>query len=221
MKQTPAHDKYNDTIFSLLCELKPKNVVEVGCMRGSLAAAYFQIDKDCNWIGIDIDQENIEYAKKSCSEAIILDIEKMSDDDYFKYKNADIWIFGDVLEHLYNPWALLAKIRLNCKENVKILACIPNSQHWNFQARINSGMIQYENDGLFDRTHIRFFSKVTMIELFEGNNFLIEKMISRSISFPGFEKYMPFIRGMAEASGMDPNQVELDSKVFQYVIQAS
>lgn len=221
MKQTPAHDKYNDTIFTLLNELAPQNVVEVGCMRGTLAKAYFETHPNSIWHGIDIDEDNIEFAKHVCTDAVVANVEHMTEADYARYQDSDAWIFGDVLEHLYNPWELLKKIRLNAKKDFTIIACIPNSQHWNFQARVNSGMMQYENDGLFDRTHIRFFSRTTMVELFDQSGYDVEKMFARNISFPGAERYMPHIRAMAQASGMDPDQAERDASAFQYVICAT
>ncbi len=221
MKQTPAHDKYNDTIFSLLNEYKPQNVVEVGCMRGSLAKAYLEIHPNSIWHGIDIDEDNIEISKNICTDAVVANVENMTEIDYARYKDSEVWVFGDVLEHLYNPWELLKKIRLNANRKITIIACIPNSQHWNFQARVNSGMMQYENDGLFDRTHIRFFSRITMIELFETSGYSVDKMFSRNISFPGADRYMPHIRAMAEISGVNPDQAEQDASAFQYVICAT
>jgi ubiquinone/menaquinone biosynthesis C-methylase UbiE len=221
MKQTPAHDKYNDTIFTLLNELAPQNVVEVGCMRGTLAKAYFEVHPNSIWHGIDIDEDNIEFAKEICTDAVVANVEHMTESDYARYQTSDAWIFGDVLEHLYNPWELLKKIRLNAQKDFTVIACIPNSQHWNFQARVNSGMMQYENDGLFDRTHIRFFSRTTMVELFEQSGYDVTQMFARNISFPGADKYMPHIRAMAQASGMDADQAERDASAFQYVICAT
>jgi 2-polyprenyl-3-methyl-5-hydroxy-6-metoxy-1,4-benzoquinol methylase len=200
--------------------LKPSSVVEVGCMRGTLAQAYKQTNPDCIWHGIDIDEDNIHHAKNICDDAVVADVEKLSSADFIKYEQADTWIFGDVLEHLYDPWRLLKQIRNHTKSDFTVIACIPNSQHWNFQARVNSGQMHYENDGLFDRTHIRFFSRITMIELFQQSGYTVEKIFARNISFPGAELYMPFIREMAKVSGVDPDQAERDASAFQYVIYA-
>ena len=220
MEQTPSHDLFNSSILSLLHEVHPKFVVEVGCMRGTLAREYLKDDSHCRWYGIDIDKSNIEFAKDICTNAYLANIEKMTDLEMMNFKEADTWIFADVLEHLYDPWILLEKIKMNASNEVNVLACIPNSQHWSFQAKINSGMMQYVNDGFFDRTHIRFFSRITMVELFVKAGFTIEKILSRTIEFNGFQKYIPYIRGMAEANNLDPNQAEADALAFQYVIQA-
>ena len=200
--------------------MQPEKVVEVGCMRGTLARVYLETHPHCVWHGIDIDPENIEHAKKVCTEGYLANIEQMTDLELRHFSNADTWIFGDVLEHLYDPWKLLDRIKLNAVNDFNIVACIPNSQHWSFQARINSGMMQYEDDGFFDRTHIRFFSRLTIIDMFLKAGFDIESMFSRVIGFQGSEKYMPHIRAMAQVSGMDPEQAENDAMVFQYVVHA-
>jgi 2-polyprenyl-3-methyl-5-hydroxy-6-metoxy-1,4-benzoquinol methylase len=220
MKQTPAHDIYNQSIFSILCDLKPHKVVEVGCMRGALAKAYLDLNPECQWHGIDIDEDNIKTAQHICTKAVTANIEHLTLADLKGYEDADLWIFADVLEHLYNPWELLRKLKLNACKEFNVLACIPNSQHWSFQARINSGMMQYENEGLFDRTHIRFFSRITMIELFQQSGFEIQKMLARNFDFPGSTQFMPHIRAMAEVNGLDPAQAEKDATAFQYVVCA-
>jgi len=220
IKQTPAHDGFNDTIFSILMDHKPKNIVEVGCMKGTLAKNYRIHFPDCNWHGIDIDEDNINEAKLNCTSTQLVNIEELPSESFEKLNKFDTWIFGDVLEHLYNPWRLLKKIKDNSNGQVRVIACIPNSQHWNFQARINAGLMQYQNDGLFDRTHIRFFSRITMIEMFEQADFSIEQIISRKIS-QGGEKYMQCIRTMAELSGVNAEQAEADSNAIQYVIVAT
>ena len=135
----------------------------------------------------------------------------------FKYlSDADLWIFADVLEHLYNPWKLLE--RINCsRSGVEIIACIPNSQHWSFQARVNSGDINYESHGLFDKTHIRFFSEKTMTDLFESTGYKIINIVPRIFNFPGQDKYDQCIYEFAKLSGIDPIAAVQKSKVFQYV----
>ena len=221
MKQTPSHDLFNDSIFNLLEEIQPKLVVEVGCMRGHLAQAYLKTDPSCIWHGIDIDEGNIAHAKDICTHAHLVNIEKMTDLELMHFNDADTWIFGDVLEHLYNPWKLLEKIKSNATRHTNVIACIPNSQHWSVQARINSGMMQYDDDGFFDRTHIRFFSRITIAEMFVNAGFTIEKMFARNILFEGAENFIPHIRAMSQASGLDPEQAESDAIAFQYVIQAN
>lgn len=220
MKQTPAHDKYNDSILHLLNSNQPKSVIEIGCMRGTLAKEYLNNFKECQWTGIDIDSDNIVEAKKYCNYTILGNIEELNLTSIPNISNAECWIFGDVLEHLRDPWRLLEKIREVSPSQTKIIACIPNSQHWSFQVRINAGMLDYQDDGLFDRTHLRFFSRETIIKMFVNAGYSIQTMHSRNFNFPGYEKYIPSIRTMASLTGIDPNQAEADAMAYQYVVEA-
>jgi 2-polyprenyl-3-methyl-5-hydroxy-6-metoxy-1,4-benzoquinol methylase len=219
MKQTPAHDLYNDTILALMPPTL-KRVLEVGCMRGSLCRVYRELNADCRWVGVDIDPDNIEVARSVCAETHCRDIETIGEDEYKQWSDVDAWIFGDTLEHLRDPWAVIAKVRKVLPANGMIIASIPNAQHWSFQARVNVGQFRYENDGLFDRTHLRFFTRTTIFEMFESAGYRIESAIARKIDSPRAAAYIPHIRAMSQASGHDPDVAEADAMAFQYVVRA-
>jgi len=219
MKQTPSHDLFNDSILAMLPPNLDK-VVEVGCMRGTLAKEYMKTSPGCKWIGIDIDDDNVTVAQQVCYQALCADIEKMTDAELDALFPADVWVFGDVLEHLRDPWLLVRKLRSRMTQGNALIACIPNAQHWSFQARLNIGEFRYEDSGLFDRTHLRFFTRKTILEMFESNGFKVESAVSRIFNFPGGDKYMPHIRAMAIASGHDPELAEKDAMAFQYAVRA-
>lgn len=96
-------------------------------MRGNLAQAYLNVNPNCVWHGIDIDEANIAYATGICTHTYLANIEQMTDLELRNFQSADTWIFGDVLEHLYDPWKLLEKVKTNAASNVNVIACIPNS----------------------------------------------------------------------------------------------
>ncbi len=104
---------------------------------------------------------------------VVGDIEHMSDEMFDSLLPSICWIFGDVLEHLYDPWSVLRRIRESMPPQASVVACIPNAQHWSVQARLNCGAFRYEDKGLMDRTHIRWFTKTTIDELFHSCGFAI------------------------------------------------
>jgi len=57
-----------------------------------------------------------------------------------------------------------------------------------------------------------------MISLFESTGYKVESVFARTFNFPGYEKYIPFIRGMASASGVNADQAVADAMPFQYVL---
>lgn len=219
MKQTPLHFDYNPDILKMMPN-NLKRVVEVGCSSGSLAKAYTSVNPDCRYTGIEIDAEYAEVARQFCGEVVSGNIEHFDEEKFLELFPSDCWIFGDVLEHLYDPWALLKRIRLQLAPDAQIIACIPNAQHWSIQADLNCGQFRYQDMGLMDRTHIRWFTKITIIEMFVSSGYKIIEGRARIFDHPDREKILPAIRAMALASGADPLQAENDAIPFQWLVRA-
>jgi SAM-dependent methyltransferase len=197
-----------------------KKIVEVGCSRGALARAYLQNNPGCDYVGLEIDADSALLASRICRSVICADVESMTDDAFAAFSPSDCWIFGDSLEHLRDPWTLLRRIKNHLTPGGMIVACIPNSQHWSFQARLGCGLLRYEDQGLLDRTHLRFFTRITMIDLFESSGYRLVEGYPRIFNEPEREKFLPAIRAMALAAGADPAVAEKDAIPLQYVVKA-
>jgi tRNA A58 N-methylase Trm61 len=123
MKQTPMHSNYNPDILKIM----PGNlrrVVEVGCSSGALAKAYASINPECIYTGVEVDPDFAAVAKVSCNEVICGSIESLAEEIFLQLFPSDCWIFGDTLEHLYDPWALLQRIKPQLSPGAQIIACI-------------------------------------------------------------------------------------------------
>jgi len=75
----------------------------------------------------------------------------------------DIIILADVLEHLVEPEKVLEKLISFLKKNGKIYISLPNIR--NYKAMYNiffKGDFKYEEEGVLDQTHLRFFCKKNM-----------------------------------------------------------
>ena len=165
MNQTPAHSIVNQDLLDLI-PATARRVVEVGCMHGAMARAYKAINAQAEYVGIDIDPDYAAVAAQSCTQTLAGDIESFSPAKLDKLFPSDCWIFGDCLEHLRDPWRIVKLIRAGIDADGCLLACIPNAQHWSVQMRLATGLFRYEDSGLLDRTHVRWFTRVTMIEMF-------------------------------------------------------
>ncbi len=218
MKQTPINAIHNVEVLSFM-KNNYANVVEVGSSSGALALAYRQINPQCHYVGIEIDEHYAEVSKQHCNEVIYGNVEKLPNDVFKKLGNAQCWVFADALEHLYDPWQLLRRIKSNASAGVEVIACIPNAQHWGVQSTLNSGNFFYQDSGLLDRTHIRWLTRITILDLFQANGFQVVEMISRLFNQPS-EAMSAAIRQMAQASGIDPDMALQDAIPFQYVVRA-
>ena len=174
-------DKYyknirNDLLSILEEDTKICTVLDVGCGFG-FNADYLKTRFHVNEIiGIDNKESLEKEALKRIDKFILGDIEKISLDKYKNYFN--LIVFADVLEHLYNPWGTVAKVKECLKDDGKILVSIPNVRHFSILLNLILGKWEYKEEGLLDLTHIRFFTKQSIKAMFSMNNLRIIKMKS-------------------------------------------
>lgn len=197
-----------------------RTVVEIGCSSGALAREYKKINHRCRYIGVEVMPQNIPLAARYCDSVLQMDIESAGESVLRESLPGDCWIFGDVLEHLRDPWTLLGRIRSFIAADGSIVACIPNAQHWTVQARLNCGEFVYEESGLLDKTHLRFFTRKTIMEMFQRTGFRIVEALPRVFEEPMRDRVMPVIRQMAASIGADPEMAAHDAMAFQYVVRA-
>jgi 2-polyprenyl-3-methyl-5-hydroxy-6-metoxy-1,4-benzoquinol methylase len=150
---------------------------------------------------------------------LLLDIESVEESFYVNYADYNVWIFGDVLEHLRNPWEVLARVRRAMPADGCVIVCLPNTQHWSVQVKLAVGDFRYENGGLMDRTHLRFFTRATMLEMFAGAGLKMEQGFPRIFSELKNEQVIAAIRSMAVAVGVNPELALQDSMPLQYVVK--
>jgi 2-polyprenyl-3-methyl-5-hydroxy-6-metoxy-1,4-benzoquinol methylase len=220
MKQTPMHNVYNADLLSVI-PVDAKRVIEVGCSSGVFAKAYLALNPACEYIGMEIDPLYAEVAREHCRQVIVGNVEKMLDDVQKTHGAFDCWIFGDVLEHLYDPWAVLKRISQGLlTPGGTVVACIPNMQHWSIQFALNQGNLQYQDMGLLDRTHIRWFTRKTTIQMFQEAGLHITKLGARIFDEPEREEHMPLIWDMAELCRVDPDEAVADATPMQWIVEA-
>lgn len=219
MKQTPAHELHNPDLLKVI-PLASKKIIEVGCSSGALAREFKALAPGCDYLGIEIDSNYAELANRYCDRCLTLDIESASAEFWRECSDRDCWIFGDTLEHLNDPWSILRRIRAIIPTSGTVVACIPNAQHWTLQAKLSIGDFRYQASGLLDQTHLRWFTRQTIIEMFDQAGFQIVEGIPQIFSEAGRESFLPLIEQMARAAGGDPEAAVTDALPLQYVVRA-
>ncbi|EQB35619.1 hypothetical protein M947_10075 [Sulfurimonas hongkongensis] len=126
---------------------------------------------------------NSNQDSKLLCEFIIGNIENMKLP--FLESSFDVILCGDVLEHLVDPYTTLQKLKKYLKDDGVIIASLPNIREWKTMKKILfQGDFRYENSGILDKTHLRFFTKKNIIELFENQGFFIKNIISSNTTSP-------------------------------------
>lgn len=219
MQQTPMHDRHNPDLLAVM-PAGCSRVLEIGCSSGALAAAYKAQNPACDYVGVEIDPAYAEMARQRCDRVVAGDFEAFDDAGLADLLPANCIVFGDTLEHFRDPWAILKRLALQMRADDLICACIPNAQHWSLQMRLASGRFLYEDSGLLDRTHLRFFTWTTIQHLFASTGFQITFARKRSFNEPARERFLPSIRAMAEAAGADPEEAVSFAIPLQFIVCA-
>ena len=147
-------------------------VLDVGCASGYLAERYAA--RGCRVFGIESDAANAERARRFCENVVVGDIENAHDRAELPGP-FDFVVFGDVLEHLRDPWAVLAATRALLADDARVIASIPNIAHWSARREIALGRFPYAESGLFDKTHLRFFTLASARALAQTAGYEIER----------------------------------------------
>jgi 2-polyprenyl-3-methyl-5-hydroxy-6-metoxy-1,4-benzoquinol methylase len=89
----------------------------------------------------------------------------------------DLVSFNDVLEHLYDPWTTLSEVHRRLTPSGRVFATIPSIQYAPVVWQLLRGRWDYTDYGTLDRTHVRFFTRATMIELFHKCGFEVDTCV--------------------------------------------
>lgn len=158
---------------------EPKVIVEVGCGDGATGAELKRKYPRAAVYGIEINREAATLAAARMDRVLTDSVETL---DYaaagFEPGSIDLVFFPDVLEHLYDPWNVLVRLKPFLASGAQVLASIPNVRNFWLMNQLISGKWNYSEDGLLDVTHIRFFTKKSAIELFEQTGYRIAAMHS-------------------------------------------
>jgi O-antigen biosynthesis protein len=148
-----------------------KRVLDVGCATGNLAEVL--AGRGCRVTGIEIDPEAARQAEKHCERVIVGDVESLDLGAELDEADFDVIVFGDVLEHLKDPLQTLRRFKPFLQTEGYVIASIPNIAHGSVRLALMQGRFRYRSLGLLDDTHLRFFTRETVEQLFKDAGFLI------------------------------------------------
>lgn len=201
MNQPAMPQPYNPDLLRIIPVLS-RSVIELGNADGALAQAFRQVSPDCRYNTVTIAADQI------------------AEDFYLGNQDHDCWVLGEALAQTRNPLQMLRDIHDVLPEGGCVVACIPNAQHWSLQARLAIGDLRYADSGLLGVANVRWFTRETMLELFDQAGFELVEGWPRIVEDNLSEHFVPLIGQMASAAGIDPDQAMSDAMPMEYIVRA-
>ncbi|MEO1427505.1 MAG: class I SAM-dependent methyltransferase [Cyanobacteria bacterium J06633_8] len=213
----------NSSLKKMLCLIgENKRVIDFGCATGYFAK--FLNSRGCQVTGVEVNTKAAKVAEEYCEQVINVDLDFVSLNDILSASIAeekfDVAVFGDILEHLRNPWKVLQETRNIIKPQGYVVASIPNIAHGAIRLALLQGNFDYQQFGILDNTHLRFFTRKTVTQLFEDSGYLIDSIEQTKLPIYCNSKLVPVF----EKDNFDSNitnQIEQDedADTLQFVIR--
>jgi 2-polyprenyl-3-methyl-5-hydroxy-6-metoxy-1,4-benzoquinol methylase len=169
---------YFDGARKSFVEALPHNptarLLEIGAGTGA-TAAYALAQGKCGWCcGVELCEEPAREAKARLSQVVVGDVESITlnfPEDHF-----DLLFLSEVLEHLRDPWAVLIRLARLMKPGAIVMAGSPNVCHHGVIRNLLRGRWRYEPQGIYDATHLRWFTPASYREMFEQSGFVVDSV---------------------------------------------
>ena len=155
---------YADFTRSEIHSAIPRSVttlLDVGCFQGGFGGA-LKADRNLFVWGIEQDPVAASIAATRLDRITIATFPHAIPDMLF-----DCITFLDCLEHMEDPWTALRSARDHLGPGGTIVASIPNVAHFTIIMGLVRGTFTYVDAGILDRTHLRFFTKQSIVDLFQ------------------------------------------------------
>jgi methionine biosynthesis protein MetW len=130
-----------------------RRVLDLGCASGALGAS-LKARQGCEVVGVELDPDYARDAGERLDRVICADVATAEVDGPF-----DCLIAADVLEHLEDPWAVLSRYAQLLEPGARAVISLPNARHWELLFEVGlRGTFPRRSAGIFDRTHLRWFT---------------------------------------------------------------
>jgi 2-polyprenyl-3-methyl-5-hydroxy-6-metoxy-1,4-benzoquinol methylase len=145
---------------------KLSRLLDLGCGTGA-TVALIKERKAIAWAGgVELDGAAAEAARNVCDLVWSGDAAKLTFDSEIAPSSLDLVLCLDVLEHLADPWSMVQRLSPLVAAGGRLILSVPNIRNLKFLLRLAVlGDFRYREAGLLDRTHLRFFTRETAIEL--------------------------------------------------------
>ncbi len=197
-----------------------RTVLDVGCAHGYIAEVL--TSRGCRVFGIERNAEDAARARAHCEQVVVADVEQPGWTDELRQRNFDVVVLSDVLEHLREPAGLLRRVHgLLRRDAGFVAASIPNVAHVSVRLELLLGSFRYEDLGILDHTHLRFYTRTGLEELFASCGFAVESLdcTTNEISDEIIAGYLAKA-GLRYTPELRERLGEFDALAYQFIVKA-
>lgn len=192
----------------MIRQISPDRILDLGCSDGDLTAPFV---KQGVWVtGVDYGQR--PQALNQLSTYISCDLNDGISSESIRGK-FDLVLLADILEHLAHPESLLRSTHAFLGPDAVILVSVPNFGHWYPRIKVATGRWQYDEKGILDRTHLRFFSIASAIDMCQSSGF---EVMSHKYTTTPWELLVGNIVVRSVLSTLDKLCIQLRPNLFAY-----
>lgn len=170
-------------------------VLDVGCGEGANADALRERGAT-ELVGIELDSDFATAARGRYDEVL-----NASVDDEFPWEDAsfDTILCYDVLEHLYDPWTVLKRLRRLLKASGQLHISIPNARSKEmWMPLLLKGSFDYQPAGPRDVTHLRLFTRRDVVAMLNDTGYRVTSVEASPIESRKMRLAIALTRGFAE-----------------------
>jgi SAM-dependent methyltransferase len=156
-------------LLSLTLAGAPRDVLDVGCSSGYLAAPLAAAG--VRVVGVELDPDAADAARAFCADVLVGDIEAM--ELPLEPASFDAIVCGDLVEHLHDPATALERLRPLLRPGGRLVLSTPNVANWAMRLSLLGGRWRYTDRGILDRTHTHLFTRKTLVETVEAAGYRV------------------------------------------------
>ncbi|HRP19774.1 MAG TPA: methyltransferase domain-containing protein [Alicycliphilus sp.] len=183
------------TSLSVLAGMVPEgaSVLDLGCGSGALGQ-YLAQTRRCTSDGVTLSEAEAAHARPHYRSVEVADLEEADLPRMFAGRRYDAIVCADVLEHLRRPEQVLAACRELLAPEGRLLISVPNAGYSGLIAELLHGEFLYRDEGLLDRTHLRFFTRRSLTRFMAEQRWHIDTLDTIERALPESEFRIAFDR---------------------------
>lgn len=163
----------NQELVNRTSDMSIRRILDVGAGTGSNLSALQQLHPEAHTAAITCSAREADQLEQLADQTIVADLNQLTSASAWQaiglaHDRFDLILLSHVLEHLQEPAQVLASISSLLSTHGVLLIALPNICHWRTRLQIAKGSFHYQDSGVLDRSHLRFYTYWSARELLEN-----------------------------------------------------